>query len=73
MTFIEAIRTGLPLTRPHRQFNYRNDTSVMHIYPGTFMAPEMILQKLDLESEDILAEDWQVLWPDIQFEMETVK
>jgi hypothetical protein len=64
MTFIEAIKTKRPLTRidiiwtiKSDPFYYMPSTFVMR---GTFIAPEILLNRIELSIDDILSNDWIV-------------
>lgn len=70
MTFIEAIKTRLPLTRKNKGWHYK--LHYAHIYnayssPGTFFEPTCFLENVILTYDDIIAEDW-VVKEDIAYE-----
>lgn len=64
MNLVEALRTGLPLTRPNHTFGGRHDHTCSTAYTGMF-DPDYFLSIVELCKEDILAEDWEVQKPQI--------
>lgn len=65
MTFSEAIKTGLPLTRENKTWSYINDMTygartVGYVMPNTFIAQDFFLSQFKLTREDVLANDWIV-------------
>lgn len=66
MTFSDAIKSGLPLTRKDKTWCYINYMSFFalsnptYIYPNTFIDPDFFLSQIKLTKEDIIANDWIV-------------
>lgn len=64
MTFIEAIKTGLPLTRKDRQWSYLNEYTfaamTTHVFPNTLIDSDFLIKHIRLTKEDMLADDWFV-------------
>ncbi len=64
MTFIEAIKSGQPLTRKDKCFSYLNQASwyamsnPTFVAPNTFIDPNFFLSQFRLSKEDVLANDW---------------
>lgn len=72
MTLIEAIRTGLPLTRLNKSWTYINLMTygaIMRgtILPNTFIDPQFFLSQIRLDTDDILADDW-IVKNDLKYE-----
>lgn len=66
MTFIEAIKTGQPLTRRNKSWTFATYMMMgmskvyTTITPGTFINPNFFLEVVKLTQKDILADDWIV-------------
>jgi hypothetical protein len=65
MTFLEAIKTELPLCRKNKSFGYSStyvfgNDHYTDIVRGTFIDPLFFLEYIILTKEDIMAKDWIV-------------
>jgi hypothetical protein len=62
MNLVDAIKTGLPIRRPHKGWVTHPEGfgTVSYIMSGTFMAPDYFLSHARIDKEDILAIDWEV-------------
>lgn len=64
MNLIEALKTGLPLRlkgatlrmRPSPQYG----AGITYISPTTFIAPQVLVESVDLSLSEILSENWEI-------------
>lgn len=64
MNIIEAFKTGKPVRRKKKAFNYQSQDflsdTITYIMPDAWIDPKFFLQVIRLKEEDILAKDWEV-------------
>lgn len=76
MTFQEAIATGLPLTRNTTFWMKDKGAYITHTgFNGliAYIDPEFLVKYVSLTIEDVLANDWEVRYPDHHIVMEDVE